>query len=104
LKIECCGSFQSIGAPDVATECAYKILGSATKNGADLLVSTCPMCTFNIDHKQADIKAKYLGFKEVPVLYFTQLLGVAMGLDTRKLGFEQNAVDPLPLLKEKGLL
>lgn len=104
LKIECCGSFQSIGAPEVATECAYKILGSAIKNGAELLVSTCPMCTFNIDHKQADIKAKHLDFKEVPVLYFTQLLGIAMGLDYEKLGFEQNAVDPLPFLKEKGLL
>ncbi len=104
LKIECCGSFQSVGAPEVATECAYRILGSAVKNGAELLVSTCPMCTFNIDNKQADIKAKYSGFKEVPVLYFTQLLGIAMGLDHQKLGFEQNAVDPLPLLKKKGLL
>jgi heterodisulfide reductase subunit B len=62
------------------------------------------MCTFNIDHKQADIKEKYLDFKEVPVFYFTQLLGIAMGLDYHKLGFEQNAVDPLPLLREKGLL
>ncbi len=104
LKIECCGSFQSVGAPEVATECAYKILGSAVKNGGEMLVSTCPMCTFNIDNKQTDIKAKYSGFKEVPVLYFTQLLGIAMGLDHQKLGFEQNAVNPLPLLKEKGLL
>jgi heterodisulfide reductase subunit B len=104
LKIECCGSFQSVGAPEVATECAYKILGSAIKNGAEVLVSTCPMCTFNIDHKQADIRQKYLDFKEVPVFYFTQLLGIAMGLDDQKLGFEQNAVNPMPLLKEKGLL
>jgi heterodisulfide reductase subunit B len=103
-KIECCGSFQTVGSPEVATECAYKILGSAIKNGAEAIVSTCPMCTFNVDHKQADIKQKYLDFKSIPVLYFTQLLGIAMGLDFRTLGFEQNAVDPLPLLKEKGLL
>jgi heterodisulfide reductase subunit B len=62
------------------------------------------MCTFNIDHKQSDIKQKYPGFKPIPVYYFTQLLGIAMGLDYQTLGFEQNAVDPLPLLKEKGLL
>jgi heterodisulfide reductase subunit B len=62
------------------------------------------MCTFNIDHKQSDIKQKYLDFKPIPVFYFTQLLGMAMGLDTRTLGFELNAVDPLPLLKEKGFL
>lgn len=103
-KIECCGSFQSIGSPDVATECAYKILSSAIKNGAEAMVSTCPMCTFNIDHKQCDIKQKYSDFKPIPVYYFTQLLGIALGLDYQTLGFDQNAVDPLPLLKEKGLL
>jgi heterodisulfide reductase subunit B2 len=103
-KTECCGSFQSIGSPEVATECAYQILNSAMKAGADAVVSTCPMCTFNIDHKQAEIRQKHLGFKPVPVLYFTQVLGIAMGLETGALGFEQNAVDPLPLLKEKGLL
>jgi len=103
-KIECCGSFQSVGSPDVATECAYKILGSAIKNGAEAVVSTCPMCTFNIDHKQMDIKQKYLDFKSVPIFYFTQLLGIAMGLDDRTLGFEQNAVDPIPFLKKKGLI
>ena len=103
-KIECCGSFQSVGSPDVATECAYKILGSALKNGAEAMVSTCPMCTFNIDHKQSDIKQKYSDFKPIPVFYFTQLLGIAMGLDHQTLGFEQNFVDPIPLLKEKGLL
>jgi heterodisulfide reductase subunit B len=104
FKIECCGSFQSVGAPDVATECAYKILGSAQKNGAEVIVSTCPMCTFNIDHKQRDIKQKYLDFKSVPVLYFTQILGIAMGLDAGMLGFELNFVDPLPFLKERGLV
>jgi heterodisulfide reductase subunit B len=103
-KIECCGSFQSVGSPDVATECAHKILGSALKNGAEAMVSTCPMCTFNIDHKQSDIKQRHSDFKPIPVFYFTQLLGMAMGLDYQTLGFEQNAVDPLPLLKEKGLL
>lgn len=103
-KIECCGSFQSVGAPEVATECAYKILSSAAKNGAEVIVSTCPMCTFNVDHKQSDIKEKYLGFKPIPVLYFTQLLGMAMGLDDQTLGFEQNFVDPIPLLRQKELL
>jgi heterodisulfide reductase subunit B2 len=103
-KTECCGSFQSVGSPDVATECARKILDSAIKSGAEAVVSTCPMCTFNIDHKQADIKKKYLDFKEIPVLYFTQLLGLAMGLDYKTLGVEQNFVDPTPLLSGKGLL
>ena len=104
LKIECCGSFQSVGSPEVATECAYRILDSAIKNGAEVVVSTCPMCTFNIDHKQLDIREKRLDFKSIPVLYFTQILGIAMGVDAQILGFEQNFVNPEPLLREKGLL
>jgi heterodisulfide reductase subunit B len=104
FKIECCGSFQSIGSPEVAMECAYEILCSAMRRGAEVVVTTCPMCAFNLDHQQGEIKQKYPGFKEIPVLYFTQLLGVAMGLDYRTLGFEQNAVDPLPVLQEKGFL
>jgi heterodisulfide reductase subunit B len=104
FKIECCGSFQSVGSPEVATGCAYKILYSAIRRGAEVVVTTCPMCAFNLDHKQVEIKQKYLYFHEIPVLYFTQLLGLVMGLDYRALGFEQNAVDPLPLLEKKGLL
>lgn len=103
-NIECCGSFQSVGSPEVATECAYRILVSAIKNGAEAMVSTCPMCTFNMDHQQAEIKERYLDFNPIPVFYFTQLLGMAMGLDWRALGFEQNAVDPIPLLKGKGFI
>ncbi len=103
-KIECCGSFQSVGAPDIATECSYRILASAIKNGAEAIVSTCPMCTFNLDHKQSEIKQKHLDFKLIPVFYFTQLLGITLGLDHQTLGFELNAVDPLKILKEKGLI
>jgi heterodisulfide reductase subunit B len=62
------------------------------------------MCTFNLDHKQSDIKQKYLDFNSVPIFYFTQLLGIALGLDEQTLGFDQNAVDPLPFLKKKGLI
>jgi heterodisulfide reductase subunit B len=74
------------------------------RRGAEVVVTTCPMCAFNLDHQQGEIKQKYPDFKEIPVLYFTQLLGLAMGLDYRTLGFEQNGVDPLPLLEKKGFL
>lgn len=103
-KIECCGSFQSVGSPEVATECAYRILTSAIKQGAEVVVSTCPLCTFNLDQKQSDILKVHLDFKPIPVLYFTQLLGIAMGLNPQSLGFEQNGVDPIPFLKRKGLV
>jgi len=103
-KIECCGSFQSVGVPDVATECSYAILKSAIKNGAEVLVTTCPLCQYNVDTKQKEIKEKYPDFQGVPVLYFSQLMGLSFGLSMETLDFQRNDVDPFPLLEGKGLL
>ena len=103
-KIECCGAFQSVGAPEVATECAYAILNSALKNGAEAVTTTCPLCQFNIDSMQREIREKHNDFPGIPILYFTQLLGLALGLPIETLDFQRNDVDPRPLLKAKGLL
>ena len=53
--------------------------------------------------RQKDVLDMYPGFKQMPVVYFTQLMALAMGLNDRT-GFDMNYVDPRPLLKEKGLL
>jgi heterodisulfide reductase subunit B len=103
-KIECCGSFQSVGAPDVATECGAAILRSAIKNGAEIVVTTCPLCQFNLDTKQKDIREKYPDFKSVPVLYFSQLMGLSFDLPVETLDFQRNDVDPLPFLEGRGVL
>jgi heterodisulfide reductase subunit B len=103
-KIECCGSFQSVGAPDVAIECGHAILNSAIKNGAEVMVSTCPLCQFNLDTKQREIREKYPDFQGLPVLYFSQLLGLSFGLSMEILDFQRNDMDPLPLLEGKGLV
>ncbi len=103
-KIECCGSFQSVGAPEVAIECGYAILASALKNGAEAVTTTCPLCQYNLDTKQREIREKYPDFPGLPVLYFSQLMGLAFGLPVETLDFQRNDVDPLPLLERKGLL
>jgi heterodisulfide reductase subunit B len=103
-KIECCGAFQSVGAPEVATECAYAILSSALKNGAEAVTTTCPLCQFNIDSMQREIRERHNDFPGIPVIYFTQLLGLALGLPIEKLDFHRNDVDPRPLLRDKGLI
>ncbi len=103
-KIECCGAFQSVGAPEVATECAYAILSSALKNGAEAVTTTCPLCQFNIDSMQKEIRERHNDFPGIPIIYFTQLLGLALGLDIETLDFGLNDVDSLPLLRDKGLM
>ncbi len=103
-KIECCGSFQSVGAPDVAAECGYAILASAVRNGAEAVTTTCPLCQFNLDTKQDKMKEKHPDFRGLPVLYFSQLMGLSLDLPMEILDFRKNDHDPLPLLKGRGIL
>jgi heterodisulfide reductase subunit B len=96
---ECCGSYLAVGAPDVAVEASYRILNSARLAGADAVVTSCPLCHYNLDRPQREMVARYGGFRPIPVFYITQVLGVALGLDTSEFGFERHYVDPRPLLE-----
>ncbi len=102
-KGECCGSYSAMGSPDKAAECSYNVIDAARFAGADLIATTCPLCQFNLDAKQKLMKKNHDDMEELPVVYFTQLLSLALGMDVRKLNFAANHVNPLPLLKEKGL-
>jgi heterodisulfide reductase subunit B len=62
------------------------------------------LCQFNLDRWQRDLVVKKGGFRPLPVLYFTQLLAIALGLDPTRYELEKHYVDPKPLLKAKGLL
>ncbi len=103
-KTECCGSYLTVSAADAAEELAYAILSSAAREGAEMLVTSCPLCQFNLDYRQGQMVSRHTGFSPLPVLYFTQLLGIALGLDSTDYGFDEHYVDPCPLLREKGLL
>ena len=89
---------------DTATRCSRDILLSAKNSGADVVITTCPLCQFNLDDRQPEIQKSDPGFSSIPVVYFTQLLALALDLPAENLGFERNLIDPLPLLKEKGVV
>jgi len=99
-KLECCGSYHTVDHKDVVCEKTYSILSSAQKRGAEAVVLSCPLCEFNLDFRQKDLEKE---LAPVPVLYFSQLLALSLGLDGN-LGFDQHYVNPEPLLKKKGLL
>lgn len=103
-KIECCGAFQTVHSMDVATRCSRDILNSAAKSGADLVITTCPLCQFNLDDRQPEIQKSRRDFVSIPVVYFTQLLALALGMPAGDLGFERNLIDPLPVLQEKTIV
>ncbi len=103
-KMECCGSFQTVHNVELVVECAHRILGSAAEAGAEAMITSCPLCAFNLDHRQREIRKVYGDFRGMPVLYFTQLMALALGLGDRVCQFDLNRADPRPLLASKGVM
>ena len=104
MRTECCGSYHTVNAPDTVADRAFAILSSAQRRGGEVVVLSCPLCEFNLDHRQKDVIKKYVGFKQMPVLYFTQLLALSLGLGAETCRFDLHYVDPIPLLKERGII
>ncbi|MDI6739402.1 MAG: heterodisulfide reductase subunit B, partial [Candidatus Edwardsbacteria bacterium] len=77
---------------------------TAAQAGADAVVTSCPLCFFNLDARQKDIKAKTGKAPDMPVFYFTQLMALALGLPPDVCMFDLHAVDPRPLLQTKQLI
>ncbi|OGN96544.1 MAG: hypothetical protein A2Z77_00825 [Chloroflexi bacterium RBG_13_51_36] len=100
----CCGSYQVVSSPGDIAEYARPILNSALSHGAEALVLTCPLCDYNLGRGQKELIKKGSGFKEMPLIYFTQLLALALGLGPQACHFELNHGGPESLLKEKNLL
>ncbi len=92
---ECCGSYLAVSKPELPEKLAKEILASAKRNGAQALVTACPLCQFNLDYPQ-----RLNNGDSLPVLYFTQPMAVALGLDEKDWGTEKHYVDPLPLLSK----
>ena len=103
-RIECCGSYLLVNSADIAADMSYAVLQSAGRAGAELLVTACPLCQYNLDYKQAQMARQHPGFRPLPVLYFTQLMGLALGLPNESWGWDLHHVDPRPLLSARGLL
>jgi heterodisulfide reductase subunit B len=101
---ECCGSYQIVSNPDAILNQNRDIIESARMRGAEVLALSCPLCDYNLGQKQRELMQIDRGFQEMPILYFTQLLALSLGLDPDVCHFELNYIDPQPLLQSKGLL
>lgn len=101
---ECCGGYLAVRSEEAALGASKRVLMAVSAAGADVVVTSCPLCQYNLDRRQAAIARQEAGFRPVPVLYFTQLLGLALGADGAGYRFDEHYVDPRPLLKERGLV
>ena len=103
-KTGCCGASFSLTKTDVVLKLSGDILQMAYDEGAQAIVVACPMCQSNLDIRQAMVNKKYKKNFNMPIIYFTQLVALALGVEMKKLGFEKHMVDPRPLLKEKEII
>ncbi len=92
MKVRCCGGMLMTTFEDTALKLNKELLQCAMENGADVIVTTCPLCHFNLEGYQGKIN-KMFGTKfNIPILYFTQLLGIALGLPARSLGLDSSFI------------
>ncbi len=89
LKTRCCGGTLIGTVPDVGMRLSYLIVKEAQKRGADLLVTACPLCQFNLECYQSKMNRKFEQAVDLPVVYVTQAMGMAFGLPQRQLGLQR---------------
>jgi len=104
FKIECCGSYHTVENKELVSKRAHRITSFATERDSDAMVISCPLCRFNLDARGKEAEKIFKGYKQIPIYYYTQLIAIALGLNPEVCGFDQHVVDPLMLLKKKGVL
>jgi heterodisulfide reductase subunit B2 len=99
-KTECCGGSLSITRRNVVERLGRNLLTMARHAGARCLVVACPLCQLNLDLRQLDAGRAVGGMPEMPVLYITQLLGLALGIPPKELGLDALSISADTLLSE----
>lgn len=95
-KTDCCGANLSLTASQTVVKMVTRLLDMAEEAGAQALVTACPLCQMNLESRRG-------GRTNMPVFFFTELLGLAMGLNESSQWFAKHIVDPFPLLRSLSL-
>ncbi len=104
LKTACCGGAHTLSDADTSTQLVLNLLQSAEDSGAEVIATECPTCHSGLEMHQVRAEKEFGIKTQVKVIYFTQLLGLAMGLSARKLGIHENVSDSIDFLKDKGVI
>jgi heterodisulfide reductase subunit B len=92
MKVRCCGGMLMTTFEDIALRLNRELLSCAQENGAEVIVTTCPLCHFNLEGYQDKINGLYHTEFNIPILYFTQLLGIVLGLPEKIIGLDASFV------------
>ena len=98
-KTACCGSSLALSRTDLVLDLSHQILAWAEEAGADAVATACPMCHSNLDTRQRQMRRAGRGNHAMPVYFFTELIGVALGLAPAGLGIPKHLTDAGTLLE-----
>ena len=103
LKTACCGGAHTLSDSDTSTKLVTNLLEAADNCGADVIATECPTCHSGLEMHQIRAETRFGKKTNAKIVYFTQLLGLALGLSARKVGIHENVSDSLGYFKEKGI-
>ena len=103
LKTHCCGGHMTQIGPSTAFELIRRLISSADQYNADMMVTLCPMCQLNLDAYQNETNRYFHTEYHMPILFFTQLMGLAFGFEAEELGFGIELVDASEALARIGV-
>jgi len=101
VKTHCCGGHMTQISEPQAFELIRRLLQSAVDYDADMILCMCPMCQLNLDAYQNRVNGQFNTDFKLPIVYFTQMLGIAFGLKPKKLGFGKEITAAEPVIREK---
>jgi heterodisulfide reductase subunit B len=96
-KVRCCGGMLMTTEEDIALKLCMNLLQAAADNGADLIATACPLCELNLEAYQKKINARFDRDFNIPVVYFTHLVGIALGVAPEKMGLDKLIIPPRKL-------
>lgn len=102
-KTDCCGASFALTRTDIVLKLSNETLEAAKVVGADAIAVACPLCHLNLDTRQEEIETTYSVNYNLPILYFTQLLGLSFGMSPSELLLKKHFVDATRKLEEAGL-
>ncbi|MBW1917586.1 MAG: CoB--CoM heterodisulfide reductase iron-sulfur subunit B family protein [Deltaproteobacteria bacterium] len=103
-KTDCCGAGLAVSRPDIIDTLVQRLYERALEADAECFVVSCQMCQANLDMVQSRISHKFGKHYYLPVLYFTELIGLALGHPEVRTWLKRHFVNPFPLLMRKGFL
>ena len=101
LKSRCCGGHMTQISEPQAFEMIRRLIECAVEHDADVILCLCPMCQLNLDAYQRRVNSFFKTDFNMPIIYFTQMLGVALGIEMSKLGFGSEIIAARPVIDRK---